>query len=187
MSARLTQNVPVMEVGDTNPFFMVPVSVIAGGGGTSEVDESSFTVGTTPGTPIMGVVDPSDTPSDGSLAVVALDNARRLKVSGSFSSTPVQSNTVTSPGPVTVGASSVQLLAANSSRKRLILQNVGTTKIWVLLGAGSASSVNYHIALPAGGTANDGSSEPYIDTMWTGAIQAISSAAGGSVQALEFT
>jgi hypothetical protein len=150
-------------------------------------DETGFVVGTTPGTPIMGVITPSDSPASGDLAVVALDGSRRMQVAGSFTATPPTSNTVSSAGPQTIGTSSTQALAANSSRKRLILQNVGTTKIWILFGAGAASSSNYHIALPAGGTSNDGSSPIYSDTLWTGAIQAISSAAGGSLQAEEFT
>lgn len=69
----------------------------------------------------------------------------------------------------------------------MILQNVGTTRIWILFGAGTPSSSNYHLSLPAGGNANDGSSPPYIDTMWIGQVQAISSAAGGSVNAFENT
>jgi hypothetical protein len=100
---------------------------------------------------------------------------------------PETSDAVNSAGPATIGTTSIQLLAANASRKRLILQNAGTTKIWVLFGSGTASSTNYHLALAAGGTSNDGSSTPYIDQLWTGAVQAISSAAGGSIQAVEFT
>lgn len=100
---------------------------------------------------------------------------------------PETSDDVSSAGPVTLGTSSTQLLAANPDRKRLILQNVGTTKIFVLFGSGTASSSNYHVALPAGGTSNDGSSPLYVDELWTGAIQAISSAVGGAIQALEFT
>ena len=167
------------------------VNVVAGTvGGTSSTDETGFTAGFSKGTPLMGVVNPSDTPANGDLAIGALDGARNVKVNvvaGSITVTPPTSNTVSAAGPSTIGASSATLLAANALRKRLILQNVGTTRILILFGAGSASASNYHIALPAGGNSNDGSSAPYVDQLWTGAIQAISSAAGGSVQAMEFT
>jgi hypothetical protein len=177
---------------DGNEFTLVngglPVQVLnAGSGGTASQDEAGFTPGTSTGTPIMGVVDPSDTPADGTLAIVALDNQRRLKVNASVTITPPTSSTVSAPGPVAIGTSSAQLLAANALRKRFKLQNVGTTRIYILFGPGTASAVNYHMALPAGGNANDGSSPVYSDDLWIGAIQAISSAAGGEVQAVEFT
>jgi hypothetical protein len=43
-------------------------------------DEAAFTEGTTPGAPLMGVVNPTDTPADGDLAVAALDAARNQMV-----------------------------------------------------------------------------------------------------------
>ena len=157
-------------------------------GGTSSADEAAFAAGVTSGTPLMGVVNPADTPPNGDLAVVALDGSRNLKVAGSFSSTPVSSNTEPTHGPTTVGTAAVQLLAANANRKALMLQNVGTTRIWILFGAGTPSSSNYDLALPACGVANDGSSLPaQIPILWKGAVQAIGSSPGGSVQAVEFT
>lgn len=125
--------------------------------------------------------------SNGNFQPLLFDATGKLIVSGSFSATTVQSTTDSSAGPTTVGTSPVTLLAANNSRLKFLLQNVGTTKIWVLFGAGTPSSSLYHIALPAGGTANDGSCPIYIDTMWVGLIQAISSGAGGSCSAVEFT
>lgn len=52
----------------------------AGSGGTSSVDKTAFTVGTSAGTPMMGDVNPVDSPGTGNLAVVALDASRNLKV-----------------------------------------------------------------------------------------------------------
>jgi hypothetical protein len=160
-----------------------PGSITSGGGGGGGGTSSAF------GTPFPadGTAAGAYQASSGDMEPLNLDSSGNLLVAGSLTITPTQSNTVSTAGPTTVGTSSTQLLAANAARKRLILQNVGTTKIWILFGAGSASSSNYHIALPAGGTTNDGSSPIYVDTMWTGAIQAISSAAGGSVVAEEFT
>ena len=44
----------------------VPVHISSGGGsgGTASTDEDPFSVGVTAGTPMMGAVDPSDTPAD---------------------------------------------------------------------------------------------------------------------------
>lgn len=134
----------------------------------------------------MGVVNPSDTPSDGDLVVVAVDNQRRLKVVGSFSSTPVQSNTSTVAAQVAQGTTAAEILAANASRVRFMVQNVGTTVIKLILGAGTPTQTAFHVALPAGGADNDGSSPVYIDTLWIGAVQAISSASGGLLVVTEF-
>jgi hypothetical protein len=68
----------------------------------------------------------------------------------------------------------------------MILQNVGTTRIYIAFGATPTTS-NYHVALPAGGSQNDGSSLVYVDTLWIGDVQAISSAAGGLLQVTEFS
>lgn len=69
----------------------VPLSIDAGGnlkvavsgagsGGTSSVDKSNFTAGASAGTAIMGAVNPSDTPANGTIAIAALDSARNVKV-----------------------------------------------------------------------------------------------------------
>ena len=52
----------------------------AGSGGTSAVDKAAFSVGSSAGTPLMGVVTPSDTVPSGDMAVAALDVNRNLKV-----------------------------------------------------------------------------------------------------------
>lgn len=53
----------------------------AGSGGTSSVDESSFSAGTTAGTPAMGVYQASPAAlTDGQLGIVELDANRNLKV-----------------------------------------------------------------------------------------------------------
>lgn len=123
----------------------------------------------------------------GNMAPLLLDASGNLKIAGSFSSTPVASSTVSAVNIATVGTGTSTLLASNVNRKRVTLQNVGTTKIYILFGAGTASSSNYHIVLQPGGTTADGSSPIYSDTMWQGAIQASSSAGGGSVTVAEFT
>lgn len=124
----------------------------------------------------------------GNFQPFAIDTATgKLLILGSFTSTPVSSSTVSAAGPTTVGTSPVTLLAANASRLRFSLQNVGTTRIWILFGAGTPSSSNYHIALPAGGVADDGSSPIFLDTLWLGLVQAISASAGGRVAVAENT
>lgn len=155
----------------------------AGSGGTASEDETPFEAGVSQGTPLMAY-----DPTSGELLVVETSPGTRiLAVDAAVTITPIESSTISAAGPQTVGTSPVTLLAANALRKRLILQNVGTTKLWILFGSGTPSASNYHIALPAGGTANDGSSPPYIDTMWLGEVQAIGSAGGGQCGAAENT
>lgn len=160
---------------------------VAAAGGTSATDEAAFSVGSSTGTPLMGAVNPVDTPPNGDLAIVALDSSRRLKVAGSFSSTPVTASTSSAALQQTIGTTAGQVLASNALRLKVTLQNCGTTVIKILLGSGTPTQSNYHFALPPGGTTNDGSSPLFSDTMWIGAIQAVSSAAGGLLQVTELT
>jgi hypothetical protein len=126
----------------------------------------------------------------GQLFIASGDASRNVNVNiaaGSITVAPVTSNTASAASQQTIGTTAGQVLAANSARKRLILQNCGTTVIKIVLGAGTPTQSNYHFALPPGGTTNDGSSPVYNDIMWTGAVQAISSAAGGLLQVAELT
>jgi hypothetical protein len=165
----------------------------AGSGGTSSVDEAAFTPGESAGTPAMGAVNPSDTPANGVLAIVALDSARNMKVNiaaGSITVTPPSATTIPNTGLSAIATASVQLLAANSSRVRMILQNVGTTNIYVLedaTGSGSASATNFTYILRAGGSSKDGSSPIILDTVWKGRVVVCGSASGGLVNWTEET
>lgn len=109
-----------------------------------------------------------------------------LDVAGSFTAVPPTSSTASSPSQTSVGTSAGQILASNSSRKRCIIQNTGLTRIYLGFGQTPTTSA-YHVALPAGGTSNDGSSPAWVDNLWIGAIQAISSSSGGTVVVTEFT
>lgn len=158
------------------------VDVVNGGtGGTASTFGDPFpTLGTAAGA--------EDT--NGNMAPLLLDAGGNLKVdvaAGSLTVAPVTSVVASAAGPTSVGTSSSQALAANAVRKRLTIQNTGTTNLYILFGAGTASSSNYHMILRQGGTTNDGSSPPYIDTMWLGAVQWASSTAGGQGVAYENT
>lgn len=102
----------------------------------------------------------------------------------------VASSTATAPGQVTLGTSAATALAANSARRGFVVQNQGTTVIKILLGTAVPTQSNYTVALPAGGSSNDGSSPSWFGppgVVWTGAIQWISSAAGGLAEIVELT
>lgn len=92
-----------------------------------------------------------------------------------------------SPSQVAVGTTAAQILAANPSSKRVIVQNTGITTIKLVLGTGTPTQTDYHVALAPGTAADDGKGGSYIDELWTGAIQAISSGAGGTLVLLEMT
>lgn len=145
----------------------------AGSGGTSSVDQAGFSAGVSAGTPAMA----EDT-ATGQLVILEATN-RRLNTNVTV--TPVQSNTSTAPAQTAVGTTASTPLAANGSRKRLRVQNTGTTVIKLAFGGTNPTQTAYHLALPACGSADDGSSAAYIDTMWTGAVRAISSSAGGTI------
>jgi hypothetical protein len=113
--------------------------------------------------------------------------AGALNVAGSFTATPPTSNIASAPAQTAVGVTAAQVLAANAGRKRLMLQNTGTTRIKIVLGVGTPTQTAYHFCLAAGGNADDGSSSLYIDNLWIGAVQAISSAGGGTLVVTELT
>jgi hypothetical protein len=171
---------------------MVPLVLTAGGevpvsgtfGGTA--DETVFAAGVTEGSPLMGY-----DPTSGELLVAQLSAGTRiLEVAGTFSSTPPTSATSSVPGQTTVGVTAGTILALNAARKACAVQNTGTTVIYLALGH-TPTVTAYFIALPAGGVANDGSSNRWDGTvsgvLWTGAVSAISSASGGTCVVTELT
>lgn len=97
------------------------------------------------------------------------------------------SSTSSAPAQTAQGITSAQILASNTSRKRVMIQNTGTTIIKLNLGATTVTQTAYHVALQANSAADAGDGGAYIDEMWTGAIQAISSAAGGTLVVTELT
>ncbi|MBV9448562.1 MAG: hypothetical protein JO345_21970 [Streptosporangiaceae bacterium] len=158
----------------------------AGSGGTSSVDQATFTAGTSAGTPLM-----AEDPTSGQLLIAQMSpGTRQLAIAGSFSSTPPSSNTASAVAQTTVSTSSASILASNGSRKACSVQNTGTTVIKLGLGK-TPTQTAYHIALPASGSADDGSSRRWDGTIsgvvWTGAINAISSASGGACVVTELT
>lgn len=86
--------------------------------------------------------------------------------------------TASSPTTATVGITSAQALAANTSRRGLIITNVSINK--VSFGIGSAAVLNSGITLYPGGTFN-------MDdfSYSTGAINAIASLAGSVISIQE--
>jgi hypothetical protein len=131
--------------------------------------------------------------ANGNPGIAELDDSRNVKiniVAGTLppiTVPPITSNVSSAPAQTIVGTSAGQLLAANPNRKRLSIQNVGTTRIYLNFGDVNPTANAFHVALPAGGSTGDGSSPVFQDIMWTGAIQAISSAPGGLVAVAELT
>lgn len=103
-------------------------------------------------------------------------------LSGSSSGTGSSTASVvtgTSPRSVAVGAASALALAANASRKGSVWVNTGTTTI--SLGLGATAVVGDDIVL-----APNGSWSGMVgNATWTGAVYAISSAAGGTLAVTE--
>ena len=160
------------------------ILAVSGESASSVVDETAFSAGVSAGTPIMGY-----DPTSGELLVAQLlPGTRVLEVAAATS--PPTSTTASVPTRQTVGSTSGSILAANGARKGCSVQNVGTVP--VLLGFGQVPTATaYHLALPAGGSSNDGSSQPWDGTfsgvLWQGAVNAITAAGGGAVVVTELT
>lgn len=99
-----------------------------------------------------------------------------------------KSSTISAASRFTIQTSpAVQILAANANRRRSIIQNVGITIIYLSLGTVLPSNLVYHISLSPGSSEDDGTGSIFIDEMWSGRINAISSASSGRVVVAEQT
>ena len=90
------------------------------------------------------------------------------------------------PSSSAIGTTSSVIIASNSARVRVIVQNTGVTTIYLGLG-GTPTNTNYHLALHPGSAADDGYGTIFIDEMWRGVVNAISSAPLGKVVVMEMT
>jgi hypothetical protein len=89
-------------------------------------------------------------------------------------------NNVSTTNQVVVGTAAVELLVSDAARRRALIQNTGTTVIYIGYGADPTTTV-YYIALAPGVSADDGRGGVLIEEMYNGSIRAISSASGGTV------
>jgi hypothetical protein len=80
------------------------VTSFGGSGGTASNDGTTFTAGTTPGTPMEGVYESAPTSiTDGKLGAIGVDQNRRVKVSVDASTLDVAHDAVDSGNPVKIG------------------------------------------------------------------------------------
>ena len=100
---------------------------------------------------------------------------------------PRKASTATAPAQTAVGITAGQVLAANAARRSMVLQNTGTTVIKLVFGTTAPTQSVYHLALKGGVAADDGLGATYLDDQWTGAVQAISGAAGGTLVMTEIS
>lgn len=113
--------------------------------------------------------------SDGTnLRTIKTDTVGNLLASNKIDLAPA------SPGTATVGVASAQAVAANASRKGLVIVNVSINK--VCLGFGAAAVLNSGITLYPGGTFV--MDEFMFDT---GAVNAIASAASSVISIQEYS
>lgn len=155
----------------------------AGSGGTSAVDESAFTAGVSAGTPVIGVYEAVPTPlTNGQQGIVGLTPNREMKVSGSFSSTPITAATRTLSS-VSDSASSVTLLAANAARLAFRIYNDSDSVLFIKGGATASATSFTEKVLPgqSWGTREIGVNDiGKLDGIWA-------SAPGGAARVTEWT
>lgn len=99
----------------------------------------------------------------------------------------VPRRTISVAASTSVGAVAGQILAASVTRRGLLIQNTGTTIIYLILGSGTPTATVYHIALRGCTVAHDGTGGIFNDDVWNGSVQAIGSGGGGSVSIFEIT
>lgn len=159
------------------------ITSFGGSGGTSAVDEAAFTVGSGQGTPAMGIFETVPTTlANGQAGLIGLTNDRKVKVSGSFSSSPITSATAAHSNVAAANADTV-LLASNAARLNFSLFNDATTTCWIKFAAG-ASKTSFVVELLPGQkfTTSD------LGVNWTGAIDGFwDTGVSGSMRVLELT
>lgn len=96
-------------------------------------------------------------------------------------------DSVSTAAQTSVGTVAGQILAANSARKGLIIQNTGTTILKLVYGSGTPTQTVYHFALSACTAADDGKGGAWAEDAWVGAVQAISSGSGGTCVVTEIS
>lgn len=130
---------------------------------------------------LLRIPDLGQTTGSGSIPVVLPSDQAPVAVSlpGSVAASAAASTSV--------GASAGQILAANSARKEVCIVNTGTTTLYLALGVGNPTTTVYHLALQACVIAHDGTGGSWVSDLWTGAVQAIGSGAGGSCAVTEIT
>lgn len=82
---------------------------------------------------------------------------------------------------ITSSASDGTILAANTARKGAIFDNESTSVLYLLFAAGTSSTSNYSIRVPAGGNLFLSPGE------YTGIIKGIWASANGSLRVTEFS
>jgi hypothetical protein len=85
---------------------------------------------------------------------------------------------------VASSATSVPLLAANASRKGGQIANDSTAILYILFGAGTASTTNYSVAIDAKGTVPGVAAIP---AGYTGVVNGIWASANGFARVTEYT
>lgn len=115
---------------------------------------------------------------------------KALVVTISPNSPTNQSETVNDPvgqvGPISATTPTL-ILQANPSRLEVLIQNTSTDVIFLILTQNKGSLTNFHIALAASSSANDGTGGIWISDLWKGPIYALSSTGAGTLAVTEMT
>ncbi len=162
----------------------VPFTQPSGGtGGTASADGAAFTPGVTDGTPAMGLYEAAPTSvADGKVGALGMTADRKLKVSGSFSSTPITASTPALSNVVD-NAASVTVLAANANRLGFRIVNDSSAIVYLKCGAAASTTSFTEKLLPG---QSWGTRE--LGVNYTGLIAGIwESAPGGAARVTELT
>lgn len=139
-------------------------------GGSAVTQGGPFDVRLIASTPTIGTVNIGQ--ADVRL-IVSTATAATVTTVNQKSATPPAINTVS------LGTFASPTFAANATRKSFWVQNVGTSVVYLGLGA-TPSATAYHFALASGTLAHSGNGGIYFDSEWVGTVTAIASAATGT-------
>jgi len=151
--------------------------VVVGPSATPTTSNNALVVALSPNSALTTTTVP--TTSTEALVVALSPNSAQF-------ATSTTANALPGSNPQTIGVSSSAVVNANASRKEVTIVNTGTTYIYLGLGQ-TPTTTAYHIALAKCTAANDGTGGTWTSDMWKGAVNAISSGAGGTVNLTELT
>lgn len=174
---------PTVTAGTSNPWVLDSAVTPASGSMVFAGQSMPLTAGSNRGLSITVTAGATLSQANAAVLVWSVYSCPILEVhlnGTSLTSYARASGAGSAPTTGSIGTTTATLLSSNSGRKSFIIQNTGTTVLKVLLGTVAATQTNYTVALKACSAADAGDGGAYIDALWIGAVQIISSGASGA-------
>lgn len=121
------------------------------------------------------------------IGTVPVSIAGTVTVTGTVTTNTPKSSSSNAPTQTAVTVAALNIVAANASRKRLIIQNTGTAVVKLTFSATNPTDTAYHYALAPASSNDDGTGASVFDDCWTGVVNAKATTNPSTVVVTEFS